>query len=130
MFASADVYRKRAENTKYVAEYVEVHQLEGEARSAFTRQYYAEHPVGQGDISNVADQIDHVVKLVGLDHVGLGSDFDGVGSLPIGLTDVSCYPNLIYELLKRGYTEEAIEKICAGNFLRVWSTIRKAANSP
>jgi membrane dipeptidase len=128
MFASAEVYRKRNANQKHVAEHIEAHQLEGEARSAFVRQYYAEQPAGQGDVSDVADQIDHVVKLVGVDHVGLGSDFDGVGTLPKGLTDVSCYPNLIYELLKRGYTEGAVEKICSGNFLRVWSTIRAAAN--
>ena len=128
IFASAEVFRKRAENRKYVAEHIESHHLEGEARDAFVRQYYVEHPTGQGDVSEVAEQIDYVVKLVGIDHVGLGSDFDGVSSVPQGLTDVSCYPNLIYELLKRGYTEEAIEKICAGNFLRVWAAIQKAAS--
>jgi len=64
------------------------------------------------------------VELVGIDHVGLGSDFDGLGdSLPTGLKDVSMYPNLIYELLKAGYSEENIEKICSGNFLRVWREI-------
>ena len=69
----------------------------------------------------------HCVQLVGIDHVGLGSDFDGVSRLPKDLTDVSCYPNLIYGLLKASYTEEAIRKICGGNFLRVWSVIQEAA---
>ena len=79
----------------------------------------------------VADHIDHVVKLAGIDHVGLGSDFDGVGdSLPTGLKDVSEYPNLIAELLKRGYSEEDIEKICYKNVFRVWNKVASvAANS-
>ncbi len=61
--------------------------------------------------------------------MGLGSDFDGVGEqVPVGLEDVSCYPNLIYELLKRGYSEQDIKKICAENFLRVWSAIQDSAS--
>ena len=76
------------------------------------------------DVLRVADHIDHVVKLVGIDHVGLGSDYDGVGdSLPLGLKDVSTYPNLIYELLKRGYSDEDIAKICSGNVFRVWNKV-------
>lgn len=87
----------------------------------FKNKYKSENPYKYADVSNVADHIDHVVKLAGIDHVGLGSDFDGLGdSLPTGLKDVSMYPNLIYELLKRDYSEEDIEKICSGNILRVW----------
>ena len=67
-------------------------------------------------------------KLVGIDYVGLGSDFDGVGdSLPTGLKDVSQYPNLINELLKRGYTEEEIAKICYQNVWRVWHKVNEIA---
>ncbi|MBL4654604.1 MAG: dipeptidase [Bacteroidia bacterium] len=73
------------------------------------------------NVTVVAEHIDHAVKLVGVDHVGLGSDFDGVGNtLPVGLKDVSQYPNLIYELLKKGYSDDDIRKICAENVLRVW----------
>lgn len=80
------------------------------------------------DVQTVANHIDHVVKLAGIDHVGLGSDYDGVGdSLPTGLKDVSTYPNLIYELLRRGYTEEDIAKICYKNVFRVWTAVEKAA---
>lgn len=80
------------------------------------------------DVEKVADHIDHVVKLAGIDHVGIGSDYDGVGdSLPTGLKDVSQYPNLIYVLLKRGYTESDIEKICYKNVWRVWSAVEQAA---
>jgi membrane dipeptidase len=68
------------------------------------------------------------VKLVGIDYVGVGSDFDGVGdTTPRELRDVSCYPNVILELLKRGYSDEAIEKICSGNLLRVWSMVERCA---
>ena len=72
--------------------------------------------------------IDHVVKIAGIDHVGLGSDFDGLGdSLPTGLKDVSDFPNVIYQLLKRGYSEEDIKKICSGNLLRVWERVEEVA---
>lgn len=78
------------------------------------------------DISVVADHIDHVVKIAGVDHVGFGSDFDGVGdSLPLGLEDVSKYPNLIFQLLKRGYSDSDIRKICGENALRVWSRVEE-----
>ena len=81
-------------------------------------------------LSQVADHIDHVVKLVGIDHVGLGSDFDGVGdTLPEGLNDVSMYPNLIEVLIERGYSDADIEKICSGNVLRVWGKVEAYAKS-
>jgi membrane dipeptidase len=87
-------------------------------------QFVKDHKQLYSDVERVADHIDHVVKLVGIDYVGLGSDFDGVGdTLPIGLKDVSQYPNLILVLLKRGYTDEQIEKICSGNVFRVWNKV-------
>jgi membrane dipeptidase len=90
--------------------------------------YRAEHPIPHADLSEVVDHIDHVVDLVGIDHVGLGSDFDGLGdSLPVGLEDVSAYPNLIRALLERGYSEADVEKICSGNLLRVWSEVERVA---
>lgn len=81
-------------------------------------------------VQRVADHFDHVVQLVGIDYVGLGSDFDGVGdSLPTGLKDVSMFPNLIAELLKRGYSREDIEKICYKNVFRVWKAVEDYAAS-
>jgi membrane dipeptidase len=92
-------------------------------------QFNKENPLPPVDIEVVADHIDHIVKLIGIDDVGFGSDFDGVGGLlPVGLTDVSLYPNLIYVLLKRGYSEKDIEKINGGNFRRVWQHVLDAAN--
>ncbi len=64
---------------------------------------------------------DHVVKLIGIEHVGIGSDYDGVGdSLPLGLKDVSTYPNLVQGLLDRGYSDGDIKKVLGENMLRVW----------
>ena len=110
-------------------EYVEANKLQDEEKDEYYKKYAKENPLGDADISDVVANIDHVVKLVGIEHVGLGSDFDGVGGqLPVGLKDVSCYPNLIYELLKKGYKQTDIKKICAGNFLRVWSQVERTAH--
>ena len=74
------------------------------------------------------DHIDHVVELIGIDHVGIGSDYDGVGdSLPEGLKDVSTYPNLVQGLMDRDYSEADIKKILSGNFLRVWQAVEDYA---
>jgi len=79
-------------------------------------------------VARVADHFDHVVQLVGIDYVGLGSDYDGVGdSLPTGLKDVSMFPNLFAELLRRGYTKEDLEKICYKNVFRVWQAVEDYA---
>lgn len=93
-------------------------------------QFARNHKELYSDVERVADHIDHVVKLVGINHVGLGSDYDGVGdTLPIGLKDVSQYPNLIFVLLKRGYSDEDIAKICSGNVFRVWNKVIAVANA-
>ena len=93
-------------------------------------EYQKLNPSLFADVETVANHIDHVVKLAGINHVGIGSDFDGVGdSLPTGLKDVSQYPNLIYVLLKRGYTEEDIEKICYKNVWRVWNAVEEFAKT-
>jgi membrane dipeptidase len=99
-----------------------------EGFEAFAEAFGKEHPALFADIQTVADHIDHVVHLTGVDHVAFGSDFDGVGdSLPTGLKDVSMYPNLIAELLRRGYSESDIEKICSGNVFRVWRQVELLA---
>lgn len=95
---------------------------------AYAKQYAIDNDVFE-DIQTVADHIDNVVEVAGIDYVALGSDYDGVGdSLPKGLKDVSTYPNLIYELLKRGYSEEDIEKICYKNTFRVWNKVQEVAD--
>lgn len=78
-------------------------------------------------VQMVADHIDHVVSLTSVDHVGFGSDFDGVGHLPEGLEDASMMPNLIAELIRRGYSDQDIEKICYKNTFRVWRAVEDFA---
>ncbi len=74
----------------------------------------------RGTVATVADHIDHIAKVAGIDHVGIGSDFDGITAWPKGLEDVSCYPRLTEELLKRGYSEADVHKILGGNVLRAF----------
>ena len=76
------------------------------------------NPYPSGTIYNVIDHIDHIVKLAGIDHVGLGSDYDGVNKLPDQLDDVASYPYITQALLNRGYSEEDVQKIMGGNLLR------------
>lgn len=78
-----------------------------------------DYKVGHATVQDAANCIDHVVKIAGIDHVGIGSDFDGISLVPRGLEDVSKMPNLTAELLKRGYSENDIKKVMGGNFLRV-----------
>ena len=95
---------------------------------AYIKEYQRTHEIPYATVKDVADHIDHVVKIAGVDHVGFGSDFDGVGdSLPIGLKSAADYPNLIEELLNRGYADEDIKKICGENLLRVWSATENIA---
>ncbi len=91
-------------------------------------QYQKDHPILMADVKTVADHIDHVVSLSSVDHVGFGSDFDGVGdTLPTGLKDVSQYPNLLKELLDRGYSEDDLVKMCYKNVWRVWNAVEDYA---
>jgi membrane dipeptidase len=76
-------------------------------------------------LSRIVDHIDHVVKLVGIDHVGIGSDFDGVQAVPADLKSVADLPNLTKELLRRGYSESDIDKILGGNMLRVMEEVQQ-----
>ncbi len=98
------------------------------AAKPLIEKFQKDNPPSFSDVKMVANHIDHVVALAGVNHVGFGSDYDGVGdSLPVGLKDVSQFPNLIAELLKRGYSESDIEKICSGNLMRVWKTVEAYA---
>ena len=118
---------RMAAGKEYLAEHPEL------SESYLYREYPAiyaqEHgPMVYASIDDVLDHFDHVVKLVGIDHVGIGSDFDGVGdSLPDGLKDASGYPNLIEGLLRRGYSEDDIRKILGENLLRVWEAAESYA---
>jgi len=91
---------------------------EADFRSAM-EQWKKDNPMPRGSIHTVVDHIEHIVKTAGIDHVGLGSDYDGITSTPHQLEDVSCYPYITQELLNRGYNKEQILKILGANVLRV-----------
>jgi membrane dipeptidase len=87
----------------------------------------AAHPAPRATLSEAADHIDHIRKVAGIDHIGLGSDFDGITQVPQGLEDVSKYPSLIAELLRRGYKDDDIKKILGQNILRVMREVEKVS---
>ncbi|HEX8358778.1 MAG TPA: dipeptidase [Longimicrobium sp.] len=83
------------------------------------RDWQRQNPTPRGTIATVADHIDHIAKVAGVDHVGLGSDYDGITSLPEGMDDVSRFPYLTVELLRRGWSDADVRKVLGGNLLRV-----------
>ena len=86
-----------------------------------------ENPTPQVSVSDVADQFEHVRRVAAVDHLGIGSDFDGDPSVIAGLEDVSKYPNLLLELARRGWAEEDLRKVAGENFLRVLATAENVA---
>ena len=91
------------------------------------REWMKANPPPPATVAQVADHIDHLAKMAGVEHVGIGSDFDGGEPLPIGLEDVSRFPNLIAELLRRGYSDDEVRGITGGNVLRVMRGAESAA---
>src|SRR5215210_6780535 len=87
------------------------------------------NPIPNTTLSMIVDHIDHVVKVAGVDHVGIGSDFDGVPNLPEGVKDVAALPNITYELLRRGYSERDVMKILGGNFMRAFAEVERVART-
>jgi membrane dipeptidase len=96
---------------------------------AALRQYQRENPIPRGSVHDVVDHIDHIVKVAGIDHVGLGSDYDGIPSTPEQLEDVSKYPVITQVLLDRGYTKEQILKVLGGNLLRAMRQMEVVAKN-
>lgn len=88
----------------------------------------AANPLPPLPISKLIDHIDHIVKVAGIDHVGIGADFDGANDMPEGARDVSMLPNITYELLKRGYSEQDIRKVLGENLLRVMTQAERVAH--
>jgi membrane dipeptidase len=127
-----EIYEKRKAIDEEIKNYFDINNIDPRSSEGreYSRKYREENPIRKASVSDVADHIDHVVRIAGIDYVGIGSDYYGVGEdLPEGLEDASKIPNLIYELLRRGYSDEDIEKICGGNFLRVWKAVEKKSGS-
>ncbi len=131
-FLNAEIAKKRNVNRIEWEKRLKEANLKAEDPKAqpLLEAFKKEYPGVYADVRMVADHMDHVRKIAGIDYIGIGSDFDGLGdSLPSGLKDVSMYPNLIAELLKRGYSEEDIKKILYKNVWRVWHKVTEIAKS-
>ncbi|HZW39708.1 MAG TPA: dipeptidase [Ignavibacteriaceae bacterium] len=132
-FLVYDSWKAMEDNEKAVQEFAKNNNLDEHSKEVreFSQKIWLKNPMKKAYVKDVVDHIDHIVKLVGVDYVGIGSDYNGIGdgSIVVGLEDVSKFPNLIYELLSRGYSNENIQKIMGGNFLRVWKNIDKVAKN-
>lgn len=100
-------------------------QMSYSQETAIERKFNADIPLP--DYTRIVDHIDHAVKVGGVDHVGLGSDFDGVDAIPHGIEDASKIPNLVREMARRGYSVRDINKILGGNVMRVMLQVEEVA---
>jgi membrane dipeptidase len=122
-FFSGFVVPESARNTSNMFELTREWEAKyGNDKEAVDRErarYRAKHPIYPGTVHDVVDHIEHIIKVAGIDHVGLGSDFDGVPMVPKQLEDVSTYPVITQALINRGFSETDIHKVLSGNILRV-----------
>ena len=94
---------------------------------AVDREFYAQHPIPLAPLESLIDHFDHVAQVAGIDHVGIGSDFDGFALLPAEIASAADLPKITAALLQRGYTEEQMKKLLGGNLLRVFGDVQAAA---
>jgi len=118
-FTSEELRRWYAARNGYRAEMESLYQGQPDEVAQKMEAWFAENEQPKSTMEQVADHIDHIRDQIGVDHIGIGGDYDGVSSLPLGLEDVSTYPDLFAELLRRGYSEEDLKKIAGLNMLRV-----------
>ena len=117
-------------NTRETAERARLTAITGSTPEAIVRgvdTWRAANPAPRATLIQVADHIDHIRKIAGIDHIGLGGDFDGITQVVLGLEDVSTYPDLIAELLRRGYSDDDVKKITGRNILRVFKRAEQMA---
>lgn len=130
MFLNDEYRRNRMEQVRRFREFLRLRKLEADDPEAveYRRRLAVEFPLPRVTVADVAEHIEHIVRLVGVDHVGFGSDFEGLdGDLPEGLENVARYPALLAELQRRGFDRQALAKIAGGNLLRVWREVRRRA---
>ncbi|MEZ6133352.1 MAG: dipeptidase [Pirellulaceae bacterium] len=130
-FYSGFVVPESAKNTRNMFDQLrDLRAQHGDDQAAIDKAMAAfqkRHPVIPGSVHDVADHIDHIVQVAGIDHVGIGSDYDGIGTVPKQLEDVSTYPVLTQVLLDRGYSESDIHKVMSENVLRVMAEVEEVA---
>lgn len=128
-FLDADVRAQGLARTAEDARLKALYPGDPVAAKAALAAWDAANPVPKTNVQKVADHIDHLKKTIGVDHIGLGGDYDGMDSAPVGMEDVSGYPALFTELAKRGYSQAELEKIASGNMLRVLKAVEAYAAS-
>jgi membrane dipeptidase len=128
-FLDADVRAQGLARTAEQARLKAMYPGDPAAAAAGLKAWDAGHPAPTTDVAKVADHIDHIRKTIGIDHIGLGGDYDGMDSAPVGMEDVSGYPALFVELARRGYSQADLEKIASGNMLRVLKAVEAYAAS-
>lgn len=128
-FLDADVRAQGLARTAEQARLKALYPGDPAAEQEALKAWDAANPARTTDVAKVADHIDHLKKTIGVDHIGLGGDYDGMDSAPVGMEDVSGYPALFTELAKRGYSQAELEKIASGNMLRVLKAVEAYAAS-
>ncbi|PKD43902.1 dipeptidase [Rhodohalobacter barkolensis] len=126
-FTSEELRQWYAERSGYMAKLESLYPGQPDIIEEKMDEWTDENEMPKSTLEQVADHIDHIRDQVGVDHIGIGGDYDGISSLPTGLDDVSTYPNLFAELLKRGYSEEDLRKIAGENMLRVMRGVEETA---
>ena len=127
-FLTAETVKAYDKRTKAAADLRKSFKTDEQFQSALVA-WLKENPLPKTSVKDVVDHIDHIGKVAGFDHVGLGSNFDGVVSLPQNLEDVSCFPYLTQEMLNRGYSHEQIQKVLGANARRVLRDVESVAKS-
>jgi len=131
-FISQVSRKSSSSRTDILREHIKTNNIEPNSEAAMKamQQIFSQNPFSYASMQDVLDHVDHVVRLTSIDHIGIGSDFDGVGdTLPIGFKDVSDYPTFIDGLISRGYSEQDIEKILGGNLMRVWEQVEQYSSN-
>jgi membrane dipeptidase len=126
-FLSEDVRAWYAEEDAAEARLKALHPEDPDRVKSELEAWTKEHPSPKATLAQVADHIEHVRQLAGIDHVGIGSDFDGIAATPAGLEGVDTYPVLLAELLRRGWSDEEVEKLAGLNVLRTFRAAEKVA---
>jgi membrane dipeptidase len=126
-FVSEEARAWGAENDAQEARLKNLHPGDPERAKREAEDWRQSHPVPHATLAQVADHVEHVRQIAGVDHVGIGSDYDGVPSLPDGLPGVEAYPALLAELLRRGWTDQEVQKLAGLNVLRALREAEKVA---
>lgn len=127
VFISEDLRQHGATRSAEEARLGALHIGDPSAVEAAMTAWDAAHPAPKSTLAEVADHIEHVRRVAGVDHVGIGSDYDGISSVPVGLEDTSCFPALFGELMRRGWNREDLGKLAGHNVLRVMRAAEETA---